>query len=332
MCFVVPAYAANGTDATVDPRLRPTALASTTFLGSIRLSELIPALRGRQWPLGFIKDTCFLRITWEKQTVATTDNGKVVCKTNAVAWQATTVSKSNCKFVSDHLFFSDTAMAQLKKQIDSDAGLSFVYADEILTTAAIPAFDNPTAPQVTEKLIQRELALSGRTVRTLVTLDHLNTALEHPTLGAYTSWVGLMGVEDNYIVNDKRVFDRPLDSPAKHAHQAHIAFGAPVQVPNLEYSWDTDSPKTGANAPFQTSIVELALEAEAFAVGAAGDFRGQKFITALDLTTSPQSTLGSGTKVGSKPMRIQRRYCTKSPTATSRPELCEFLQRSKGSA
>ena len=96
-------------------------------------------------------------------------------------------------------------------------------------------------------------------------------------------------------------------SPAKHAHQAHIAFGAPVQVPNLEYSWDTDSPKDG-NVPFQTSIVALALEGQAFAVGASGDFRGRKFITALDLTTSPQNTLGSGTRIGSKPMRIQRRY------------------------
>lgn len=101
---------------------------------------------------------------------------------------------------------------------------------------------------------------------------------------------------------------RPIDTPAKHAHQVHIAFGAPVQVPNLEYSWDTDSPKTGANAPFQTSIVELALEGAAFAATAAGDFRGRKFITALDLTTSPQNTLGGGTKIGSKPMRIQRRY------------------------
>ena len=298
---------ADGTTATVDPRLRPTNQASTTFLGLLKLSELIPALRGRQWPLGFIKDTCFLRITWEKQTNVNTENGKVVCKTEAAAWQATTVSKSNVKFVSDHLFFSDMAMAQLKRQIDSDAGLSFVYADEILTTAAIPAFDNPTAPQVTQKLIERELALSGRTVRTLVTLDHLDTAAEHPTLGAYNSWVGLMGVEDNYIVNDKRIFDRPIDSPAKHAHQTHIAFGAPVQVPNLEFSWDTDSRRDG-NAPFQTSIVELALEGQAFAIGASGDFRGRKFITALDLTTSPQNTLGSGTKIGSKPMRIQRRY------------------------
>lgn len=296
----------DGLTATVDPRLKPTALASTTFLGSLKLSELIPALRGRQWPLGFIKDTCFPRITWEKESAAG-DNGKVVCKTNAAQWQQTTVSKPNVKFVSDHLFFSDEAMAQLKRQIDSDTGLSFVYADEILTTAAIPAVDNPTAPQVTEKLIERELALSGRTVRTLVILDHLDTAAEHPTLGAYTSWVGLMGVEDNYIVNDKRIFDRPIDSPAKHAHQAHIAFGAPVQVPNLEYSWDTDSRKDG-NAPFQTSIVALALEGEAFAATAAGDFRGRKFITALDLTTPPQNTLGSGTKIGSKPMRIQRRY------------------------
>lgn len=298
----------DGLTATVDPRLKPTALASTTFLGSLKLSELFPfALRGRQLPLGFIKDTCFLRITWEKQSVAASDNGRVVCKTNAAAWQATTVSKSNCKFVSDHLFFSDEAMAQLKRQIDSDSGLSFTYADEILTTSQCPEFDNPVNGQVTDKLIERELALSGRTVRTLVTLDHYNAALEHPTLGAYTSWVGLMGVQDNYIVNDKRIFDRPIDTPAKHAVQAHIAFGAPVQVPNLEYSWDTDSRKDG-NAPFQTSIVALALEGAAFAATAAGDFRGRKFITALDLTTSPQNTLGSGTTIGSKPMRIQRRY------------------------
>jgi hypothetical protein len=278
-------------------------------LGCLKLSELITALRGRQWPLGFIKDTCYLRITWEKQTAATNDNGKVVCKTNGAALAAPVVSKTNVKVVSDHLFFSDEAMGQLKRQIDSDAGLSFVYADEILTTAAIPIFTNPANGSVTDKLIEQELALSGRTVRSLTVMDSKSKGHpKHPVRGAYVSQVGTEGVEDNYVINDRRKFDRRINSPSKHAQQTALAFGSPPQVPSQAYSWDTDSSKDGSVAPFQTSVAETVVEGIPWAEFASSDFRGQKFVTALDLTTSPMNVLGSGTLIGNKAARFQRRY------------------------
>jgi hypothetical protein len=61
-------------------------------------------------------------------------------------------------------------------------------------------------------------------------------------------------------------------------------------------------------APFQTSVAETVVEGIAWAAFGSSDFRGQKFVTALDLTTSPMNVLGSGTLIGNKAARFQRRY------------------------
>ena len=74
---------------------------------------------------------------------------------------------------------------------------------------------------------------------------HVGHAGGHRFLGAYVSHAGLVPPSDNYILNDSPIFQRNLDSTAKHARELKYAMGSPLQVPSQVYSLDCDSHKDG---------------------------------------------------------------------------------------
>jgi hypothetical protein len=184
-------------------------------------------------------------------------------------------------------------------------GQSFVYEDQIMTHRPVPAFANPTAPAVNSVLVTTDLAISSRTVRSLLVCDQKGGT--HPYLGQYTSNALLEGSSDNFQINDERLYDTEIDTPAKANHQLSLGMGSAVQVPTQIYSYETDSGHAGAAAAAQNSTFAGTIEAIPFANFGA-DIRGTAFYTGCSLSLSPLNQLGNGRLIGSKPCKLQRRY------------------------
>ena len=66
-------------------------------------------------------------------------------------------------------------MSQTANMIKQEGGLAFLYEDLILTTSQIEAVGQPALGSVTQQQIQREIGVSGRTVRSLYIADKPQT-------------------------------------------------------------------------------------------------------------------------------------------------------------
>ncbi len=315
------AYDATGGVAEVPAFVRLTSDDTTTPLFSIKLSQLIPMMKSRQLPLFAMKEHVYLVINFQQQkTVA--DIGKVAVFGDAepaTAAAATVIpSKVNIKFVSDHLYYTDETMSQTANMIKQEGGLAFLYEDLILTTSQIEAVGQPALGSVTQQQIQREIGVSGRTVRSLYIADKPQTYV-NKVLGDYVSKCPTTETQVNYRINDQRIYDRPLQSPSRKYHELALTAGRPLMCPNQLYSFDADANKATADRQLnQSSIsnatIDLHVPVTGLGAGAGGsglgtvDVRGCSHYLGLDLSVNGLNELGNGRLIGVKPIELDLTY------------------------
>lgn len=311
-------FAADATATAVVPEnLKPTASDSTTPVFSVPLSDLIPMMKTRPLPLMAIEENVFLRLVFKTQS--TKDDGTILCYPNNAASSGVVVpSKVNIKFYSDHLYYADDAMGEMMSEVYSDQGLSYLYEDQILTVAQVPSVADPGAGTVTSQRVERDVAVSGRTVRHLMVSEKYTTLGDnngHKVLGEYVSNDMTTDTTYNWRINEQRVYDRDVSRPSHKYTELSQVLGAPLQCPTQLYSFDVDSNKDSgfpARPLNQNSLYVGQIEGhqlpDATNTDLSNDIRCSSHYIGLDLTTSEMNVLGNGKKVGSKPIILSKNY------------------------
>ena len=298
---------------------RPTSSDATTPTFSVPLSTLLPMMSSRQLPLFAIKEHVYLRIQFSQQThgtIAGATYGNICCygAMNGTALDATTTcvpSLPNIKFHSDHLYYPEDVMNQTLAQVNSAQGLSYVYEDLVLTNTQIQATANPTAPAIIEVPVERQIAVSGKTIRNLM-ITQKQTGSSHNLLGKYFSHTTTANDSYNFRINDSRYYDRDLVNPAMKYNELSKVLGRPLQVPHQLYSANSDSNKAVADGARNQNSVYLGLinaiqlpTAVATSVVANDLSRASHYI-GVDLTLNNDTqSLGNGKRIGVKPIILQ---------------------------
>lgn len=305
-------YDPNATAATIPEFIKPTTLASTTPVFAVQLSQLFPAMLLRTLPLFAMKEQVYIRLRWNKQ-VTDTQLGTITCiSESSTASKVATPSLSNIKFVSDHLYYNDDTMNARAQQIASQNGEVFLYEDLILTESQTPQITNPTGANVTEQRVEREVAVAGRNVRSLLIADSKTDIADEPEtardlFGKYVSTEGRVPDELNFRVNDSRVFDRNLVAPPRKWNELRFAMGRPLRVPSILYSQDNDTDKSVANRTLNQQTIATGVKVEGYDL-LAGGLNASQHYTGLDLSTTGVNALGAGTQIGVKPIQITKTY------------------------
>ncbi len=291
-------------DAKVPGHIKPTDSDSTTPVFSLALSDLIPMMKSRQLPLFAIKDHVYLEIEFNS-------SADIVCTTDGVAAPAVTISKPNVKFIYDGLYYSEGQEQAVMSASQSSEGLTFLYEDLITTIASVPSVGAIT--QRTDQTLERELALSGKQVRSIFVQENSNAGSD--VLGKFVSGGRGIPTTINYLINDQRVYDRDIESVTQKYEELSIAAGRPLMVASQMYSYDTDADKSSATqAPNQNSVYVGKIEGrqrpgvdntDAFS---EKDLRATSSYEGLDLTKDGLNRLGNSTLISVKPIRLLRTY------------------------
>ena len=314
------AYDKTGAVAETPAFIRITSDDATTPLFSIKLSQLIPMMKSRQLPLFAMKEHVYLVINFNQQPNAGSI-GKIACfgspEPNG-ADAKVIPSKVNIKFVSDHLYYTDATMSQTANMINSENGLAFLYEDLILTTSQVEAVAQPAGGAPTSQQVQREIAVSGRTVRSLYIADKPRTYV-NKVLGEYVSKPPTTETQVNYRINDQRIYDRPLTSPSRKYHELALTAGRPLMCPSQIYSFDADANKAVADRTLnQSSLSNATIDAHTPVAGlgagdggtglGTSDVRGCSHYLGLDLSVNGLNQLGNGRLIGVKPIELDLQY------------------------
>tara|TARA_R110000772_G_scaffold111119_4_gene214883 strand:+ start:1525 stop:3018 length:1494 start_codon:yes stop_codon:yes gene_type:complete len=304
--------------------LRPTTNDSTTPLFSIPLSTLIPMMKTRQLPLMAIKEHIYLEINFNTQ--GANAPGLITCISQGNdANSAVAISQTNIKFMSDHLYYTDEKMNQVLAQSMSQDGLAILYEDVITTTHQVPP-GVAAAGSVANQIVERPLAVSGKTVRNILIQDK-NQGEVHNIFGNYISRDLMAGSAYNFRINDQRVYDRDLENPARKYNELREVFGLSLYVPNQLYSYDADTDKADAQRrviqnSLGTGLVEgyqLPNGASTLIVDAGNgninDLRACSHYVGYDATKTGANVLGNGSKIGVKPIDVIKTYKRVADTA-----------------
>ena len=309
------------TESLVPEFIRPTLDDATTPLFSIPLSTLVPMMKSRTMPLMALKEHVYIEIVFNSQLVDA-DVGKICCqKQGATTSPAVTVSTSNVKFISDHLYYTSEKMDEVVQRSISEDGLSVLYEDLITTFADVPALA-PSAGTVTPQKIERQIAVSGRTVRNILVSEK---ATDHKSviLGDYISTDLIIPTSYNFRINDQRIYDRDVQAPPRKYTELSQPIGKPLMMPSQLYSFDSDSDKQNqpTQALNQNSVFIGKVEGHqlppANGSDLTNDIRSTSAFIGYDATTSGQNFLGNGQKVGVKPILIQKTYHRQADSGTT---------------
>lgn len=300
-------------DASLVPEfIKPTASDSTTPVFSVMLSELFPMLLQRKLPLAYIKEHMYIELEFNRQ-LDEADVGKICCRTQGTSNSPLiSLSRDNIKFIFDSLYYDNDSMSSVAKLAQSKDGLSMIFEDLILTQTSVPAVAAPAT--TTQQVVEREIATAGKTVRNLL-ITEKQTGQIHKFLGEYTSRDSKIPSSVNYRINEMRVYDRDIVEPPRKLQEVSLAAGETLMVPDQLYSYDSDTDKSVlAKSVNQQSTYVGKIEghqcpaAASNSYGTDTDFRGVAHYEGLDLTTTGANVLGSGTLIGTKPMRLTKTY------------------------
>tara|TARA_R110001606_G_scaffold90692_4_gene202578 strand:- start:2744 stop:4213 length:1470 start_codon:yes stop_codon:yes gene_type:complete len=305
----------NAVTADVAALFKPTNNATTTPIFMVPLSQLIPMMKARQLPLFAIKEHVYLEINFRQQANGAANIGKIACwKEGTTATDTSIVpSLTNIKFNSDHLYYSDDQMEATSKQIFSANGLSVLYEDIIVTNAQVEPSPNPAAGAVVAQKVERQIAVSGKTCRSILISDK-PVNVTHKLLGDYFSKADRVADEVNFRINDQRLYDRNLVSSSRKYEELSQVAGKPIYVPNQLFSLDSDTDKNVVDQPFsQNSLFIGKVEGHQMPDGSGTtditkDLRGTSHYVGVDLTTTGFNVLGNGQRVGVKPILLNKVY------------------------
>lgn len=289
----------------VPDHIKPTDSDATTPVFSLALSDLIPMMKSRQLPLFAIKDSVYLEIEFNS-------SADMLCVSEGgIAPSTVSISKPNVKFIYDGLYYSEGQEQAVLSASQSGQGLSFLYEDLITTIASVPSVG--TITQRTDQVLERELALSGKQVRSIFIQESTDNGSD--VLGKFTSGGRNIPTSINYLINDQRVYDRDISSVTQKYEELSIAAGRPLMVASQMYSYDVDTDKSSATeAPSQNSMYIGKVEGHSrpgldnTSAFTAKDMRATSSYEGLDMTKDGLNRLGNSTLISVKPIRLLRTY------------------------
>jgi len=299
--------------------IRPTDNDASTPVFSVPLSFLIPMMRSRQLPLFAIKEHAYLRIQFNSQTAGQRGNatyGAICCfgdmNGNGAPQALITPVPSlpNIKFYSDHLYYPEAIMNQTLAQINSDKGMNFVYEDMVLTNTQLQQGTNPVAPAISTTAVERQIAVSGKTVRNIM-VQQKPVGMDSSVLGQYISHTSTANDDYNFRINDSRYYDRNVENPALKYNELAKVINKPLQVPSQMYSANASSSKQRADGLQSANSVYIGgINTHVLPTGVAASFVQDQLCRTshyfgVDLTTSGFNVLGNGKKIGVKPILLQ---------------------------
>jgi len=299
----------------VPGQIKPTNSEETTALFSVKLSELFPVMKDFAMPLFAIAEPVIIELVFNTQSGAD-EVGKICCSKQGSASPTVEVSQSNCKMIIDYLTYSDDRTNEVLSAIMSKDGIVVPYSDLILSTSTIPAVSAVGANTHTDQKITTEIGFSGKTIKSLMWMDTLDTgagasqptASDVPFQGAYTSQAYMKPDTYQIRVNDMNIYTRPLENEAQKQTEVAKVMGNDICVSGAEYSMDYITRKDTyavSNQLFSTSIVEGHSCRQATGGGKkTSTFDGMMHICGVDLTTNPMTK--QGTLISQKPILIER--------------------------
>ena len=288
----------NATTALADPSIQLKTSTTECPVFSIRLSELFPMMRNLQLPLYLMDDHLSVELSFNSQPNVAGSVGTIACFEEGYAGDTSiSVGTENVKFLADYLTYENERMDATAKMVMSENGLVMPYEDLILTSASIPqAAPAPTGAAVSTQQITRDLGLSGRNVRSILTHDHKSG--NNPLLGQYSSDAYNVPDGYNFRINDKLEYSRNVVNEARKANQLSQVFGTDINCLAGEYSNDVLTNKLAANHPQNNDVIKD----NTFHGVEMKEAQGTMHIEGVDLSTSPLNVAGAGTLVGQKPV------------------------------
>ncbi|MBC8307156.1 MAG: hypothetical protein H8E55_66765, partial [Pelagibacterales bacterium] len=287
----------------VPPPIQLTTSETECPVFTIKISELFPMMRNVQLPLYLIHEPVSIELSWKKQPTGAGFVGNIACFESGYAGDTSiSIGQTNVKFLADYLTYDDDRMEEAAKQVMSDTGMVVPYEDLILTSTSTPAVvPAPTGAVVVPQSVNRELGLSGKVVRSIVSMD--SKSQNNLFLGRYASHGYNVADAYNVRINDAVKYNRPVVRESYKQSQLAQVFSADLNVLNCEYSTNQLTNKQLGN---HTINNQLMTDATVAGHTVRGSFEGHQHFMGIDLTTSPYNIMGVGTLVGQKPISIDR--------------------------
>ena len=269
---------------------------------SIKLDELFPFLKNNQLPLMSMNDDVFVELSLN---VEDSEGSKVVYDSSIVA---SAFASGDVRFNTDqarlnltHLYYDDAIMGRIQREHDT-RGLTFIYEDLQFVNRGIVATGSATG----EQTAILDLGGQGKTVRKLLVAPMPNST--NGILGLYsmpsdrqkfraTAGAGYTDAQEDYQleINDRLVFTRPLDTPAKLSYHYSVCGEngdcfVPKALSSLENSEVLGASQFSPNLTW-AGVSQFQLE---------GQFAPRGF----DFTHDRSNRVGNGVRVGAKPIRM----------------------------
>jgi len=284
---------------------------------SIPLDELFPFLKDNQLPLFTMNDDVFVELVLNPNMSLAAASGECGSyATNLPDGGAAVVAAANdlsfslddVNLLATHLYYDDQVMDRIKQEHDTN-GISFLYEDYAFAQRGVPAMGLATGEETQlldiggqSKVVRRmyiHKAPSGNTAfhwGVYACPDNHNRVKD--AAGALTEVAESYQLE----VNDEHVFTRPVDkSAALGYHYSLCAGNGDVWIPKAIYSNDPYATCVGRRADnnvAQTGKSQwMGHQMDVF----QGAFAPRGFFFGRD----HDNTENNGTKVGSKPIRIE---------------------------
>lgn len=276
-----------------------------TAVFAIKLSDLFPMMRSVQLPLYLIQEPVSLEIQWSEK-----DLGVSYIRNNPGGAPSNTsglrIATTQVKFLADHLTYSDDRMAEMGAQVMSEDGLQMPYNDLILTSTATSQTAAPGAggPPVRTD-VNREIGLSSRVVKNIMWSDRVLAPADdrEQLLGIYRSDAYCQPDQFNLRINDRLMFNRPVENESQKANYLSQVEGVELQVTSAEYSLDQNVEHNTTTKEITLPSFSGAQTVQAIPISQQ-TLGGHSHYCGVDLITNP--LVGSGTLIGQKPVTLER--------------------------
>jgi hypothetical protein len=291
----------------------------------ISLAELFPEAVNYQIPVYLLDGNLQLVITWEDETKRTTTNDN----DNA---NITGADITDCKYVSDHLFFDGKVMAQMRAQSESK-GLVLPYNDfnvvefTLNSPATLPGGLGAGASLTKE--FRTFMGLSNMRLKYMILQTQVNTALPPDAGNTDTpgnmingfyhsrgSWKGGSdtdrsgGDHINVIINNKQYYPVDWDSDNLLYSELEDVYKRPYQVPRCIYTSSgavVDQTLSDANPLYDINdLGPNSPIAQYLYYGAAqGQLVSDSHYLGINFSSVSGTVPGSGMKVGFTPIEFK---------------------------
>ena len=211
----------------------------------IKLSDLFPALKDVQLPLGHMQDNMVVEFELNSQDDSAAQQGTLGIYTasyNGVRPSASiSPDYSQMTMLADYLSYNDETHQQIQDLVDGD-GLTIPFHEVVTIQGVVPAVAQPANTQ--EQTIVQELPLAGRSVKGILCTEqianpNLNTDQgyqQNSMSGQYRFQAPKVETGYNVRVNDLNVYNRNVVDPGHKIVELEKVMKRPLAVNMTQYS------------------------------------------------------------------------------------------------